>query len=162
MSFLSLSALLLILRLLYLTVTVGSVADVFGNEEIIINSFARAFPHLMFAPFLGMMRTHLLRTALRSRILAWNNNRSYSQQHMRLSTTISGTTLGTASAGAGDSSIVVGKLRYPSRVRITEVSARDGIKSEKTFIPTAKKVEMINRLSETGIYLIPSFVSFFC
>ena len=49
----------------------------------------------------------------------------------------------------------------PSRVRIVEVGPRDGLQNEKTFLPTATKVELIDRLSETGLQTIEatSFVS---
>ena len=49
----------------------------------------------------------------------------------------------------------------PSRVRIVEVGPRDGLQNEKTFLPTATKIELIDRLSETGLQTIEatSFVS---
>ena len=49
----------------------------------------------------------------------------------------------------------------PSLVRIVEVGPRDGLQNEKTFLPTATKVELIDRLSETGLQTIEatSFVS---
>jgi hydroxymethylglutaryl-CoA lyase len=50
---------------------------------------------------------------------------------------------------------------YPSRVRIVEVGARDGLQNEKTILPAAVKVELIDRLSDTGLDTIEatSFVS---
>jgi len=50
---------------------------------------------------------------------------------------------------------------YPDHVRIVEVGARDGLQNEKTIIPTAVKVELIDRLSDTGLQSIEttSFVS---
>lgn len=39
----------------------------------------------------------------------------------------------------------------PKRVGITEVGPRDGFQMERRFIPTEKKIEVINRLSRTGI-----------
>jgi hydroxymethylglutaryl-CoA lyase len=49
----------------------------------------------------------------------------------------------------------------PSSVRIVEVGARDGLQNEKTIIPAATKIELINRLSATGLRTIEatSFVS---
>ena len=49
----------------------------------------------------------------------------------------------------------------PSQVRIVEVGARDGLQNEKTIIPTATKIELIDRLSATGLRTIEatSFVS---
>jgi hydroxymethylglutaryl-CoA lyase len=46
-------------------------------------------------------------------------------------------------------------------VKIVEVSPRDGLQNEKTFVPTEAKVELINRLSETGLKVVEatSFVS---
>jgi len=50
---------------------------------------------------------------------------------------------------------------YPDHVRIVEVGARDGLQNEKTVVPTAVKVELIDRLSDTGLQSIEatSFVS---
>lgn len=49
----------------------------------------------------------------------------------------------------------------PSAVRIVEVGARDGLQNEKAIVPTATKVELIDRLSATGLRTIEatSFVS---
>lgn len=49
----------------------------------------------------------------------------------------------------------------PVRVRIVEVGARDGLQNEKTIIPAATKIELIDRLSATGLRTIEatSFVS---
>lgn len=46
-------------------------------------------------------------------------------------------------------------------VRIVEVGARDGLQNEKTLVPTAVKIELIDRLSATGLRSIEatSFVS---
>ena len=50
---------------------------------------------------------------------------------------------------------------YPDYVRIVEVGARDGLQNEKTIVPAAIKVELIDRLSDTGLQSIEatSFVS---
>jgi hydroxymethylglutaryl-CoA lyase len=47
------------------------------------------------------------------------------------------------------------------RVRIVEMGPRDGLQNEKTIIPAATKIELINRLSATGLRSIEatSFVS---
>jgi hydroxymethylglutaryl-CoA lyase len=49
----------------------------------------------------------------------------------------------------------------PSSVRIVEVGARDGLQNEKAIVPTAVKVELIDRLSASGLATIEatSFVS---
>lgn len=49
----------------------------------------------------------------------------------------------------------------PTAVRIVEVGARDGLQNEKTIIPAATKIELIDRLSATGLRTIEatSFVS---
>ena len=49
----------------------------------------------------------------------------------------------------------------PAAVRIVEVGARDGLQNEKAIVPTATKVELIDRLSATGLRTIEatSFVS---
>ncbi|QBB70217.1 hydroxymethylglutaryl-CoA lyase [Pseudolysobacter antarcticus] len=50
---------------------------------------------------------------------------------------------------------------YPKQVRIVEVGARDGLQNEKTIVPTASKIELIDRLSACGLRSIEatSFVS---
>lgn len=49
----------------------------------------------------------------------------------------------------------------PARVRVVEVGARDGLQNEKTIVPSAVKIELIDRLSATGLQTIEatSFVS---
>jgi hydroxymethylglutaryl-CoA lyase len=49
----------------------------------------------------------------------------------------------------------------PPAVRIVEVGPRDGLQNEKTLIPAAAKIELIDRLSATGLRSIEatSFVS---
>jgi hydroxymethylglutaryl-CoA lyase len=49
----------------------------------------------------------------------------------------------------------------PSQVRVVEVGPRDGLQNEKTIVPAATKIELINRLSLTGLKTIEatSFVS---
>ena len=49
----------------------------------------------------------------------------------------------------------------PERVRIVEVGARDGLQNEKTIVATPIKVELIDRLTGTGLQSIEatSFVS---
>jgi hydroxymethylglutaryl-CoA lyase len=49
----------------------------------------------------------------------------------------------------------------PASVRIVEVGARDGLQNEKAIVPTATKIELIDRLSATGLRTIEatSFVS---
>ena len=52
-------------------------------------------------------------------------------------------------------------MALPSSVRIVEVGPRDGLQNEKAIIPTAAKVELIDRLSATGLRTVEatSFVS---
>ncbi len=52
-------------------------------------------------------------------------------------------------------------MALPASVRIVEVGPRDGLQNEKTIIPTAAKIELIDRLSATGLQTIEatSFVS---
>ena len=49
----------------------------------------------------------------------------------------------------------------PAAVRIVEVGARDGLQNEKAIVPTTTKIELIDRLSATGLRTIEatSFVS---
>jgi hydroxymethylglutaryl-CoA lyase len=49
----------------------------------------------------------------------------------------------------------------PEKVRIVEVGPRDGLQNEKTIVPTPLKIELIDRLSDTGLQTIEatSFVS---
>lgn len=42
-------------------------------------------------------------------------------------------------------------MSLPRRVKVMEVGPRDGFQMEKNFIPTEKKIEIINALSQTGI-----------
>lgn len=52
-------------------------------------------------------------------------------------------------------------MGLPARVRIVEVGPRDGLQNEKAIVPTAAKIELIDRLSATGLQAIEatSFVS---
>jgi hydroxymethylglutaryl-CoA lyase len=52
-------------------------------------------------------------------------------------------------------------MTQPAQVRIVEVGPRDGLQNEKTLIPTAAKIELIDRLSATGLQTVEatSFVS---
>ena len=52
-------------------------------------------------------------------------------------------------------------MSLPTKVKIVEVSPRDGLQNEKEFIPTSVKIELINRLSAAGFPNIEavSFVS---
>ncbi len=50
---------------------------------------------------------------------------------------------------------------FPANVRIVEVGPRDGLQNEKAIVPAAIKIELIDRLSGTGLSTIESasFVS---
>ncbi|MDN5781610.1 MAG: hydroxymethylglutaryl-CoA lyase [Luteimonas sp.] len=52
-------------------------------------------------------------------------------------------------------------MALPTSVRIVEVGPRDGLQNEKTIIPTAAKIELVDRLSATGLQTVEatSFVS---
>ena len=52
-------------------------------------------------------------------------------------------------------------MALPSRVKIVEVSPRDGLQNEKEFVPTDIKVELVDRLSAAGFPNVEaaSFVS---
>lgn len=52
-------------------------------------------------------------------------------------------------------------MGLPARVRVVEVGPRDGLQNEKAVVPTAAKIELIDRLSATGLQAIEatSFVS---
>lgn len=49
----------------------------------------------------------------------------------------------------------------PKYVKIVEVGARDGLQNEKSHVPTAVKVELIERLAAAGLPVVEatSFVS---
>ncbi|KAI6071525.1 Hydroxymethylglutaryl-CoA lyase [Aix galericulata] len=49
----------------------------------------------------------------------------------------------------------------PEYIKIVEVGPRDGLQNEKVIVPTDIKIELINRLSKTGLSAIEvtSFVS---
>jgi hydroxymethylglutaryl-CoA lyase len=52
-------------------------------------------------------------------------------------------------------------MSTPANIRIVEVGPRDGLQNEKSIVPTAVKIELIDRLSATGLQTIEatSFVS---
>ena len=49
----------------------------------------------------------------------------------------------------------------PQKVKIVEVGPRDGLQNEKEFVPTALKIELVNRLARAGVVNVEStsFVS---
>lgn len=51
--------------------------------------------------------------------------------------------------------------RFPEYVKVVEVGPRDGLQNEKMIVPTASKIELINRLSRAGLPVVEatSFVS---
>lgn len=53
------------------------------------------------------------------------------------------------------------KMKYPKRVSIVEVGARDGLQNEKQEVTAAVKIELVNRLSAAGFRNVEagSFVS---
>ncbi|MFC5306661.1 hydroxymethylglutaryl-CoA lyase [Azospirillum picis] len=52
-------------------------------------------------------------------------------------------------------------MQLPKFVRMVEVGPRDGLQNEKSMVPTAVKVELVNRLSDAGLTVVEaaSFVS---
>ncbi|MEE8349836.1 MAG: hydroxymethylglutaryl-CoA lyase [Acidobacteriota bacterium] len=52
-------------------------------------------------------------------------------------------------------------MSLPNKITIVEVGARDGFQMEPVFIPTDKKVEIINAISQTGVPIVEttSFVN---
>jgi hydroxymethylglutaryl-CoA lyase len=52
-------------------------------------------------------------------------------------------------------------MKYPARVKIVDVSPRDGLQNEKGSVPTEVKVELVDRLSDAGLQSVEagSFVS---
>src|SRR5438552_1498230 len=52
-------------------------------------------------------------------------------------------------------------MNLPQRVEICEVGMRDGLQIESQFVPTEEKIDIVNRLSGTGLRRIQvtSFVS---
>jgi hydroxymethylglutaryl-CoA lyase len=58
---------------------------------------------------------------------------------------------------------LIGKttMSLPRQVKIVEVGPRDGLQNEKQVVPTATKIELIERLAEAGLAVIEatSFVS---
>ena len=52
-------------------------------------------------------------------------------------------------------------MNHPLQAEITEVGPRDGFQAERAFIPTARKIELIDRLIDAGVPRIEatSFVS---
>ena len=52
-------------------------------------------------------------------------------------------------------------MKYPARVKIVDVSPRDGLQNEKASVPTEVKVELVDRLSDAGLQSVEagSFVS---
>jgi hydroxymethylglutaryl-CoA lyase len=52
-------------------------------------------------------------------------------------------------------------MKYPARVKIVDVSPRDGLQNEPGSVPTEVKVELVDRLSDAGLRSVEagSFVS---
>ncbi|XP_030784818.1 3-hydroxymethyl-3-methylglutaryl-CoA lyase, cytoplasmic isoform X3 [Rhinopithecus roxellana] len=70
--------------------------------------------------------------------------------------------IGDSVAGALDPAQETSQLSgLPEFVKIVEVGPRDGLQNEKVIVPTDIKIELINRLSQTGLSVIEvtSFVS---
>ena len=52
-------------------------------------------------------------------------------------------------------------MKYPGRVKIVDVSPRDGLQNEKGSVPTEVRVELVDRLTDAGLQSVEtgSFVS---
>ena len=52
-------------------------------------------------------------------------------------------------------------MKLPQRVRLVDVGPRDGLQNERGTVPTAAKIELIDRLAEAGLPAVEatSFVS---
>jgi len=52
-------------------------------------------------------------------------------------------------------------MKLPDKVKIVEVGPRDGLQNEAQVVPTAIKIELIERLADAGLRVIEatSFVS---
>jgi hydroxymethylglutaryl-CoA lyase len=52
-------------------------------------------------------------------------------------------------------------MTLPKRVKLADVGPRDGLQNERTLVPTAVKIELIDRLSDAGLPVVEatSFVS---
>jgi len=52
-------------------------------------------------------------------------------------------------------------MKFPARVKIVDVSPRDGLQNESGTVPTDVKVELVNRLADAGLQAVEagSFVS---
>lgn len=69
--------------------------------------------------------------------------------------------LATASDAPGQQQQQQQQQSFDNRVKIVEVGPRDGLQNEKTVIPLATKIELIEKLARTGLKTIEagSFVS---
>ncbi|CAI2375452.1 unnamed protein product [Moneuplotes crassus] len=56
---------------------------------------------------------------------------------------------------------ILASAQFPKKVKIVEVSPRDGLQNEKGIVPTETKIDLINKLSQTGLRVVEatSFVS---
>src|SRR5687767_3427281 len=63
--------------------------------------------------------------------------------------------------GSAPGARVPGVKSTPMRIYVNDVAVRDGFQIEKSFVPTATKIELIDQLSRTGLHKIEvtSFVS---
>ena len=52
-------------------------------------------------------------------------------------------------------------MKYPARVKIVDVSPRDGLQNEKGSVPTEVRIELVDRLTDAGLQSVEtgSFVS---
>lgn len=48
-------------------------------------------------------------------------------------------------------------MSLPSRVKIVEVGPRDGLQNEKQSVPTAVRLELIERLRQAGLQGDPGY-----
>src|SRR4051812_50167426 len=52
-------------------------------------------------------------------------------------------------------------MKLPERVKLVDVGPRDGLQNERGIVPTAAKIELIDRLADAGVPAVEatSFVS---
>ena len=42
-------------------------------------------------------------------------------------------------------------MKFPSKVKLVDVSPRDGLQNEKGAVPAAVKIELVHRLQDAGL-----------
>ena len=50
-------------------------------------------------------------------------------------------------------------MKHPARVKIVDVSPRDGLQNEKGSVPTEVRIELVDRLTDAGLQSVVEFVN---